>query len=363
MESIAIIGGGIIGLGIGWQLARENLPVHIFEQRHAGRQASWAAAGMLSPYCEASYNHSNTLKMGEQSLSLYPSFLKELREDTNQIVPHESEGTLCVAITRDDRAWLQRQYNFKKKRDMPVFWLSGEEVLQREPLLSPRVNAGIWIPSERQINNQLLVEAVKDAFLTRGGKLTENLKILEIVGKQGSHSPKIKTETELWHNATIVINTTGAWANELDPSLATSGIHIRPVKGQLLNLIMPSNLMLKGMIRSPRVYFAPKQDGIVRVGATSEDRGFNEDMTAGAAFEILENAREVIPAISEYAIKEIMVGFRPAIATNMPLIGPSSTSGVYHAIGHGRAGILLTPYTAYSMKKIIIEDLLNANST
>ena len=103
MQSIAIIGGGVIGLSIGWQLARENMAVRIFDQRDAGKQASWAAAGMLSPYSEAISGHLKALEMEKQSLGLYPSFLKELSEDCRVALPKESEGTLCVAINRDDR--------------------------------------------------------------------------------------------------------------------------------------------------------------------------------------------------------------------------------------------------------------------
>ncbi len=356
IHSIAIIGGGIIGLSIGWQLARENRSVHIFDERHAGKQASWAAAGMLSPYSEAVYGHLNALEMATQSLSLYPSFLKELSEDSSIVLPKESEGTLCVAINRDDREWLQRHYAFKKNNGMPVHWLSGEEARQKEPLLSPRVNAAIWIPSERQINNHLLIEALKDAFVNRGGTLMEKTKITEW-SKNGNNALKIKAEKGQSYDSDIVIHTTGAWANQVDPSL-----NIRPVKGQLLNLKMKPELILKSMIRSPRIYLAPKQDGTVRVGATSEDAGFNEEVTAGATLELLENAWEIIPAISEYKVEGILAGLRPVTANHRPLIGASSLKGLYHAIGHGRSGILLAPYTAYLIKKIITKDFSDASS-
>lgn len=357
MHSIAIIGAGIIGLSIGWQLARENIPVHIFEQRHAGKQASWAAAGMLSPYWEAAYGHLDALQIGMQSLSLYPSFLEELKEDSPIVVPKESEGTLCVAINRDDREWLQQQYAFKKKNGMPVHWLTGEEARQKEPLLSPRVNSGIWIPSERQINNHLLIAALKDAFITRGGTLIEETKITEILRRNERDPLSIIAENGQSYDADIAVNAAGAWANQINPS------PVFPIKGQLLNLKMPRHLFLKNMLRTPRIYLAPKQDGTVRVGATSEDQGFNEEITAGAALEILENAWEAVPAIAEYNIEEIAVGLRPVTINHLPIIGASPLRGIYQAIGHGRSGILLAPYTAYLIKEIILKDFAHARST
>ncbi len=349
---IAIIGAGIIGLSIGWQLAREKISVQLFDQRLAGKQASSAAAGMLSPYWE--HNHPHALQIGRESLSLYPSFLKELQEDSCTVLPMEGEGTLCAAIDRDDREWLHRHYVFKKEQGMPVCWLTGDEAREKEPLLSPRVNSAVWIPSERQINNHLLIEALKEAFIARGGVLIENRKVIRL---SRSH-PVIRIQSDgPSYEAEAVINTTGAWASQIDPSLPC-----RPIKGQLLNLKMPPHLRLKGMIRTPRIYLAPKQDGIVRVGATSEDVGFNEEATAGAVLELLENAWEIVPAISEYKVEEIAVGLRPVTANQMPLIGATSQKGIYQAIGHGRAGILLAPYTAYAMKKLIMKDY-HAHST
>ena len=240
---------------------------------------------------------------------------------------------------------------------MPVYWLTGEEAREKEPLLSSRVNSGIWIPSERQINNHLLIKALKEAFAARGGILTEKMRIVELC-REGDNAVKIKAENGQNFYAGIVINAAGAWANQLDPSLILEGLNVSPIKGQLLNLNMHPHLLLNCMIRTPRIYLAPKQDGSVRVGATSEDRGFNENVSAGAVLELLENAWEVVPAISEYEVEEAVVGLRPVTANHIPFIGASPLKGVYHAIGHGRSGFLLAPYTAYLMKKLMIVNFL-----
>lgn len=348
MQSIAIIGGGIIGLSIGWRLAREKFSVQIFDKGNAGKQASWAAAGMLAPYSEAVFTHRGLFQIGMESLKLYPSFLSELQQDSDITLPQESEGTLYVSLNRDDHEWLQRQYIFKKEKGMPVFWLAGEEARQKEPLLSPKVNAGLWIPSEKQIDNHLLIQSLIKAFLAQGGTLTEKTKITKLWRIQENKNLKMQTENGQIYEADIVIHATGAWANHL-----SEGNRVHPIKGQVLNLKMSHDLSLKYMIRTQRIYLAPKQSTFVRVGATSEDHGFNQDITAGATLELLEGAREVVPVVFDYKVDEIVVGLRPMTANHMPIIEASPIKGIYSAIGHGRAGILLAPYTAYVIKKLI----------
>lgn len=321
MPSIAIIGGGVIGLSIGWQLARENLSVHIFDQRSAGKQASWTAAGMLSPYSETISTQADLLEMGLQSLAIYPQFLRELEEDSQIALPQESEGTLWAAIDRDDREWLHQRYAFQKKNEIPVQWFSGDEARKKEPLLSARVNSAIWIPSEKQVNNHLLIKALIAAFLARGGVLTENTKIKQLWDKT-YNVLDIQTEDGTRFPADMAVNATGAWAHQIDSSLV-----IYPIKGQMLHLKMPASLKLKGMIRTPRIYLAPKQDGTVRVGATSEDQGFNEEITAGATLKLLEHAWEAVPASSEYTIEQITAGLRPVTANHKPILGASLSKG------------------------------------
>lgn len=361
MHNVVVIGAGVIGMSIGWQLAKEKMHVHILEQRCAGRQASWAAAGMLAPYCEAQCENLKLLQLGEQSLSLYSRYLDELAEDCALEFPVECEGTLCVAVDSDDRKHLQREFQNKKKLGIPLFWLSGEEVRDIEPLLSPRVTAGIWIPSEKHINNRILLDAVRKAFLFRGGQLTENTKAIKVLRK-ANHVWGVQTENGQTIEADIVINAAGAWADQFRLPNCSSEAYIRPIKGQIATLKMPKDLALKNMIRTPRVYLVPKQEGTVRIGATDEDAGFDEEVTAGAVLKMLQDAWEAVPAIYEYKMVEAIAGLRPAASNQLPQVGPTSLLGYYQAIGHGRSGILLAPLTAYSLKQTILEDYFHVRS-
>lgn len=355
MPSAIILGAGVIGLSIGWQLAREGWTISILEQRQAGRQASWAAAGMLAPYSESLAGHIQLLDIGVKSLSFYPRFLAELQEDSRTVFPRENDGTLYVAINRDDKEWLERNYRFMKRHNMPVQLLSAGEVRQKEPLISPKVTAGLWMPTEKQVNNHLLIEALIKAFKIKNGKLIEEVKALSIDESVNCSLQHIHSECGEKYTADSVVVACGAWTQQFHSNNSQTS-KIYPQKGQLLNLKMSRELTLKSMIRSPHIYMAPKQDGIVRVGATNEDQGFNEEVTAGGVLELLQCATEVVPAISEYTIDHTAVGLRPMTSHQGPLIGATWRKGIYQAVGHGRSGILLAPYTAYFLKELLKKD-------
>lgn len=355
-----MIGGGIIGLSVGWQLARHKIPVTILERRQAGSQASWAAAGMLCPYLDSEYENRELLRISEQSLSQYPRFLQELSEDSQCQFSAESQGTLYVAMDRDDSERLRQCFSYKTKAGMPLQWVSGEEARKMEPLLSPQVMGGIWAPDEKQVNNRLVLEALKAAFLARGGKLIERSAVKSVYND--GNGLRVTKDDGQQLKAGIVVNASGAWADQFEALPGSNGRFIRPVKGQIISLAMAPHLRLKHMVRTPRIYLAPKQDGILRIGATSEDMGFDERATGGAIMDLLRYAWEAFPAIYEYPFVEVATGLRPVSSDANPFIGASSLKGLYHAIGHGRSGILLTPYTAYTLKEIILRDLSHENS-
>ena len=334
-DPVLIIGGGIIGLSIGWQLARQERSVIILEKELAGRQASWVAAGMLAPFSEAGFEE---LTLGEMAFSFYPRFLEELEEDSGEQVVLEGKGTLFVALNQSDRKWLEWIYAFKESRGLPLQWLEEDELRAKEPLLSPRVVGGIWLPTERQIHHRRLIEALKRAFLSRGGILRERVEVAEILQeKECFRGVRLKTGEEI--GSPIGVLAAGAWSSRFCKE-------IRPVKGQIVSA-HSNRYQLSHMIRTPRVYLAQKNDGTMRVGATSEEKGFDGTPYCGAALQILQSAFEIFPAIEEFAFDGLEASFRPMSKTDLPIIQKSAIEGFHLAIGHGRGGILFAPYTAY----------------
>ena len=350
-----IIGGGIIGLSIGWRLLREGSErVIIFETGEAGRSsAAWVAAGMLSPRAEAGFEDLDIYEEGLRSMELYPQFLHELSEDVGEITPAiDPCGTLVCAINADQARELDRQFEFRKRAGIPVQKLSGFEAREREPLLSTKVTSALWLEADAQINNRKLLVALREAFLKRGGILREGSTVSEIIVRNGkAEAVKYGDEEEEGESITI---SAGAWSSRI---IGTGpSVSVRPVRGQMIGLRMTPQFSLQQPARTPQVYIVPKDDGRLLVGATAEEVGFDNRVIAGSIMELLHYAWELVPAIYELEIEEMLAGFRPATRDHRAMVGQSEIPNLYYATGHWRHGILMAPLTAETIAKAIMQD-------
>lgn len=349
-----IIGGGIIGLSIGWRLLREGAEhVEIFEAGEAGRSsAAWVAAGMLSPRAEAGFEDLDIYEEGLRSLELYPKFLDDLRADVGELAPTiDRSGALVLAVNVDQSRELDRQFDFRKRAGIPVQKLSGEAAREREPLLSTKVTAALWLEKDAQINNRKLLLALKAAFLKRGGILRESSRVSEIVIRDGrAVAVRFGDEEE---TAETIIIAAGAWSSNiggLKPS-----IPVRPVKGQMIGLRMTPHSRLRQPVRTSNVYLVPKDDGRLLVGATVEEVGFDKRIIAGNIMELLHHAWELVPGIYDLEIEEMLAGFRPATRDHRAIVGKTNTENLFYATGHWRHGILMAPLAAAALSKMILQ--------
>ncbi|MBZ0204026.1 MAG: glycine oxidase ThiO [Ignavibacteria bacterium] len=342
-----IIGGGIIGLSLGWQLARKGEEVEIYESGRAGTGASYAAAGMLAPQAEMGFEDIELFYLCRKSLEMYSRFSEELFADSGILVEAERTGCILPAFDRDDNERLRRLYDFREKIGMPVVWLSGTEAREVEPFLSPRCTGAIWINDDAQINNRKLLEALKIAFQKCGGKLFENHKVEEIIFADGKTSGVIVNDKEVY--CTNVVVAGGSWSKQIGGLPENLLPQVRPVKGQIINLKLNDSCRVTKVVRAPDVYLLPKSDGRLILGASVEEMGFDVDPTAGEIFRLLERGWEAVPSIYDLPIESIDVGLRPGSRDHMPIIGDSDVEGLFFATGHYRNGILLTPITAYEL--------------
>jgi len=347
-----IIGGGAIGLSLGWQLAKKGADVEILERGKAGKSSSYAAAGMLAPNAEIGFEDIELFYLCRKSLEMYPAFLEELAVDSGIKIKVDKCGAIMPAFDRDDSERIRRLFDFREKIGLPVEWLSGEEAREIEPYLSPKCTYAVWIPDDGQIDNRKLLEALKIAFINSGGKLYEDHpveKINIVKGKAaGVHIHGIDIEAD------NVVVCAGSWSKSIGGLTPDIQPPVRPVKGQAISLILDDNCKVSHAVRAPDVYLVPKKDGRLVVGASVEEMGFDENPTAGEIFRLLERAWEAVPSIYDLKIQSIDVGLRPGSRDHSPIIGDSSVNGLYFATGHYRNGILLTPLTAIELSNWIV---------
>ena len=358
-KKILIIGGGVIGLGIGWQLAKAGASVSIYERTEAGRAASWAAAGMLAPLAEAHTEEPELLKLGCQSLALYPQWVRELEADAGMSIGYRVEGTLIVGLEPDDTHQLRHLHTSQQDLGLDVEWLTGRAAREIEPALSPRVTAAIRCESDHQVDNRLMVKALQRAYQRCGGALHEN-NTVETIHIENGIATGIKTQDGEKHNAGVIVLSAGCESAQIQGLPDDIRPPVRPVKGQMLALQMEAGITVKNVIRTVRaryptsVYLVPRTDGRLIVGATSEEMGFDTRLTAGGVFELLRGAWEAVPGIYELPLLETWTGLRPGSRDNAPILGETPVENLIYATGHYRNGILLTPITAYEIAKLIL---------
>jgi glycine oxidase len=308
---------------------------------------------MLAAGIEAEPGEAALYALNRHSQELWPSFTAELEAVAGLTIGYRGEGTLAVALTRDDVAQLRFHYDYQRSLGIALDWLSGAEARRREPHLHPNLAAAVFSRSDHQVDNRRLVTALRRAFLAVGGRLHEHSPVSAVEITSGRVTAL--RLGEIRQPADIVVLAAGAWSTEIAGLPRSARPPVRPVKGQMLALRMDAaQPLLNHVVWSPKVYLVPRRDGRLIIGATTEERGFDASLTAGGILALLEGAWRAVPGIEELAIDEMWAGFRPGSRDDAPMLGPSPLAGLVLATGHHRNGILLTPVTADAVSRYIL---------
>jgi glycine oxidase len=349
-----IIGAGVMGLGIAWRLAQAGCSVAVYDRAEAGRGASWAAAGMLAAAVETEPGEEALLALTLESQRMWPDFARELDAVSGVSVCYRDEGTIVVALTRDDAEQLRFTFDYQKSLGLDLEWLSGAEARRREPHLRPGIPGAVFSPRDHQVDNRRLVEALAKAARKSGAVLYEYDPVREVEITRGRVTAAVTEHHR--ETADVIVLAAGAWSREIAGIPAIHLPPVRPIKGQMLALGMdPASPLLHHVIWLPRGYLVPRRDGRLVVGGTVEERGFDDTITAGGLLALIEGAWRAVPAIEDLPVAETWVGFRPGSRDDAPMLGPSGIDGLVIATGHHRNGILLTPLTAEAVSTFILK--------
>ena len=354
---VAIIGAGVVGLGIAWRLAG-RASVIVFDRGKAGVGASHAAAGMLATCCEAEPGEEALVALGRESQARWPGFAEELGRASGIDVELRTEGTLVLALTADDQGELAHRLEFQRQKlDLPLEWLSAAATRAKEPHLAGKLAGAVFSPQDHQVDNRKLVGALRIAAAAAGVAVLEHRPVKEIVVR-GGRASGVLFEDGTMQPADIVVLAAGAWSRSIAGLPPDRRPPVRPVKGQMLALRMdPKAPLLNHVLWAPGAYLVPRRDGRLIVGGTVEEKGFDETITAGGVMALLDAAWRAVPAIEELPIDEIRVGHRPGSRDDAPILGPGPLENLFYATGHHRNGILLTPITADAMARLILDGI------
>lgn len=349
----AVLGGGLIGLSIAYELACRGACVTVFERTEAARGASWAGAGMLAPFTEG-VDDPALLDLLLESRNRYPEFVGRLIADGG-IDPHlRLDGILDVARDRDALHALHERAAILTSRGYAFEMLDARAAVALEPALGMLQHGAMLVCDEGQVDNRRLGRALLAACERRGVDVREHCPV-ESIETDSRRVLGLRTANG-FVNASAVINATGAWAAQFDGLPPSCHAPVFPIKGQMLALEIPKGFM-RHVTWAHGIYFVPRQDGRLLVGATVENCGFDTRTNAEGMSTLLESALRAAPALRTFTVSEMWAGLRPATADGRPFIGPTPIEGYFLATGHYRNGILLAPVTA-----ALIADALGGRS-
>jgi glycine oxidase len=331
-----IIGAGIVGLSLAIELNKHGLKVLVVDKGEPGREASWAAGGMLCDF--PGETAPGLQEMASASAAMYPEFVHELQDESGLKIDLRSQGTLLIVNESPEPDALDARGGLARWQELePNLNISN---------LRAKGCVGLYL-KERCVDPRDLTAAAVAAARHRGIDFSSGDHVLAVEVTDGRTSGVRTNKTRF--AAAIVVNCAGAWAGQIEPH----SFPTRPVKGQMLCVVMPEKEMVRHVVRTPDVYLIPRSDGRMLIGATAEEAGFDKRTVPETIQELRRAALDLVPKLAEAHMLEAWAGLRPGTPDRLPIMGPTPTPGYFVATGHFRDGILLAPVTAQVMAQVI----------
>jgi glycine oxidase len=361
---LLVIGGGVIGMTIAWRARQRGMSVTLLDRDATGGGTSRVAAGMLAPVAEAEFGEAGRqlLELGLRSADMWPAFAGELQAAAGAELGFMRTGTLLVARDEDEARELERQIAFRDSLGLATNRLRASQAREREPALAPTVRLALEAPEDHSVDPRLVLAALRAACQSAGVHVREHAPVARIESDTaGARVTGVTLASgdggaaggELLAAGQVVL-AAGAWTGEIAGLPHDAVVPVRPVRGQLLRLRDLSGPgLLRRVVRFEGGYVVPRADGRYVLGATVEERGFDVQPQVGGIYELLRDAHDLIPGVSELKIEELCVGLRPCTPDNAPAIGAGALDGLTWATGHHRNGILLAPLTAELVVRLL----------
>jgi glycine oxidase len=346
---VIVAGGGVIGTAIAWRAAAAGLDVVLVDP-DIGDGATLVAAGMLAPVSESLFGEGELLRLNLLAVRRFGSFAAELEELTGHQIGLRREGTLAIAYDPGDQAALARLTAFRRSAGLEAQELDAGACRKLEPFLAPDVRAGVLFPGDWSVDNRRYAAALRGAMRVAKVRTIRD-RVLEVRSRDGrTQGVRLADGGNIDSDAAVVA--AGCWTGSVAGVPDAVRAAVRPVKGQLLRLRHPAGMppvlthSVRAIVRGIDVYLVPRADGELIVGATQEERGPDQTVTAGAVHDLLHDAMSVLPVTSELILAETCAGLRPGTPDNGPILGWCGPDGLLVATGHYRNGILMSPVTA-----------------
>ncbi len=346
-EPLLIIGGGLMGLAVAYELAKKGRKVEILS-RQRREAAGFVAAGMLAPHAEGLQG--NLLKLGQLSLKRIPKWVETIEKDSGINCGLKICG-IIVPFTSSTQKNNHPTASFGQT-------LNRKELEIEIPGIAPHWQTALLFKQDGQIDNRRrLMRALEKACVGLGVHFQEGVEVLDVIHDhkifKGVQIRNAKGKITILSNKEAVL-CSGAWSKQI-----FKAIPVFPIKGQMLSLQAPKAALTR-ILYGPGTYLVPREDGLIVIGATSEkNAGFQTGLTPDGQQQLHEGIEDLLPSANQWPQMERWWGFRPCTPDESPFLGASALQGLWLATGHYRNGVLLAAITAELLAKCICSKKLN----
>lgn len=350
MKSIIIIGSGIVGAATAYNAAKAGSQVTLIDRADRG-QATGAAAGIVCPWISQRRNQA-WYKLASSGAAYYPVLINELEALGEKQSGYKQVG--IVSIHEDSKLDKMEQKARERQAGSPemgdIERLTAQQTKQRFPYAGDRYGS-LYVSGAARVDGA----SVRDALIRSAERfgatvLSGDAKLL--IEKGQAIGVEVAGERLF---AQAIVSAGGAWAADLFKPLGLE-LKVVPQKAQILHLQSgdagtgdwPVAMVPFGQ------YIVPFEDGRIVAGATHEnDAGFDDKLTAGGIFHILEKTLDVAPGLAAAEFTGAATGFRPATLSALPFIGqvPGQTQ-LFAANALGSSGLTAGPYLGMQLAKL-----------
>jgi glycine oxidase len=355
MPDVVILGGGIIGCSVAYQLAKRGARVCVLDPGEIGAQASSAAVGALAPMKLFARRDNPLLALQLKSLALFPDVLQEIEQLTGHSCEYQQSGAVRLARATERArvaAWVDEW-----REELFMHVKEREEIREQEGALDASSSLAVFIPAEAQVRASAYMRAVALAARRAGATLSGETRIQEVISC-GARVRAVRTDAGTIPCDALLL-AAGAWSGQVGELLGLR-LPVRPMAGQAIEMAQPP-LPIRHLLFGEGVYIAPKSNTTLYIGATQEDMGFTPHVRATGVVRLGEKASRLVPALASLSVKRAWVGLRPTTPDHRPILGKApGWENVTIATGHGGFGVLLSVITGMTIADLIATGRLPA---
>ena len=348
--SVVVIGAGIVGCTVAYELTKAGALVQVLETRAPGQGATRASAGILAPYIEG---HADIFRdLGARSLELYDGFIERLRDDSGHELVYQRNGTFELAFSERDVDRLTALSVSLANQGVEARWVTPAAFQDFEPHASSHAHGALLIPIHGFVGVTSLTLAAAAAAQRAGATFTTEVGAIRIYSLPGNRVG-VQTSSSMW-DADRVVLAAGSWSSQITVQGADP-VPVKPIRGQLIQLQAEAGA-LRRVLWGPNGYLVPWPDGSILVGSTVEDVGFDESHTDEAVRQLRAAAVELAPILEKAPTTAVRTGLRPRGPDDLPMLGVSqAVPGLIYATAHYRNGVMFAPLTVELVRELVFD--------